>query len=75
MGQTFAKSELPKETRVIEPGMMVTKDFKPVTDDVIEGRLVKTDADLGPACDLLQRSRRSVLREGVVNEERLKVSP
>jgi len=27
--QTFAKSELPQETRVIEPGMMVTKDFKP----------------------------------------------
>jgi hypothetical protein len=27
--QTFAKTDLPKETRVIEPGMMVTKDFKP----------------------------------------------
>jgi len=26
---TFAKADLPKETRVIEPGMMVTKDFKP----------------------------------------------
>ncbi|PMD14515.1 hypothetical protein NA56DRAFT_610196 [Hyaloscypha hepaticicola] len=26
---TFAKTDLPKETRVIEPGMMVTKDFKP----------------------------------------------
>ncbi|KAK3306467.1 uncharacterized protein B0T15DRAFT_395257 [Chaetomium strumarium] len=25
---TFCKTELPKETRVIEPGMMVTKDFK-----------------------------------------------
>lgn len=27
--QTFAKTDLPKETRVIEPGSMVTKDFKP----------------------------------------------
>lgn len=27
--QSFAKQDLPKETRVIEPGMMVTKDFKP----------------------------------------------
>jgi hypothetical protein len=27
--QTFARADLPKETRVIEPGMMVTKDFKP----------------------------------------------
>lgn len=27
--KTFARAELPKETRVIEPGMMVTKDFKP----------------------------------------------
>ncbi|PBP16223.1 translation machinery-associated protein 20 [Diplocarpon rosae] len=26
---TFARSELPKETRIIEPGSMVTKDFKP----------------------------------------------
>ncbi|RDW94365.1 hypothetical protein BP5796_00128 [Coleophoma crateriformis] len=26
---TFARAELPKETRVIEPGQMVTKDFKP----------------------------------------------
>ncbi|KAF4614338.1 hypothetical protein G7Y89_g15397 [Cudoniella acicularis] len=26
---TFAKADLPKETRVIEPGLMVTKDFKP----------------------------------------------
>ncbi|PVH78273.1 hypothetical protein DL98DRAFT_494341 [Cadophora sp. DSE1049] len=26
---TFARAELPKETRVIEPGMMVTMDFKP----------------------------------------------
>jgi len=26
---TFAKAELPKETRVIEPGQMVTKDFNP----------------------------------------------
>ncbi|KAK4121581.1 hypothetical protein N657DRAFT_657641 [Parathielavia appendiculata] len=26
---TFCKTELPQETRVIEPGMMVTKDFKP----------------------------------------------
>jgi len=26
---TFAKADLPKETRVIEPGSMVTKDFKP----------------------------------------------
>jgi len=26
---TFAKAELPKETRVIQPGQMVTKDFKP----------------------------------------------
>lgn len=25
---TFAKADLPKETRVIEPGSMVTKDFK-----------------------------------------------
>ncbi|EGU85246.1 hypothetical protein FOQG_07766 [Fusarium oxysporum f. sp. raphani 54005] len=24
----FAKRELPQETRIIEPGMMVTKDFK-----------------------------------------------
>jgi hypothetical protein len=27
--QTFAKADLPKETRVIQPGQMVTKDFKP----------------------------------------------
>jgi len=27
--QTFCKTDLPQETRVIEPGMMVTKDFKP----------------------------------------------
>ena len=27
--QTFAKGELPKESRVIQPGQMVTKDFKP----------------------------------------------
>lgn len=27
--QTFAKADLPKETRVIEKGSMVTKDFKP----------------------------------------------
>ena len=27
--QTFARSELPKETRIIEPGQMVTKDFNP----------------------------------------------
>jgi hypothetical protein len=27
--QTFARADLPKETRVIEPGSMVTKDFKP----------------------------------------------
>jgi len=26
---TFAKADLPKETRVIEPGSMVTKDFNP----------------------------------------------
>jgi len=26
---TFAKAELPKETRVIQPGQMVTKDFNP----------------------------------------------
>ncbi|KAL2131801.1 hypothetical protein VTI74DRAFT_4602 [Chaetomium olivicolor] len=26
---TFCKADLPKETRVIEPGSMVTKDFKP----------------------------------------------
>jgi len=26
---TFSKRELPQETRIIEPGMMVTKDFKP----------------------------------------------
>jgi len=26
---TFAKADLPKETRVIQPGQMVTKDFKP----------------------------------------------
>ncbi|KAF4461491.1 pua rna binding domain-containing [Fusarium albosuccineum] len=25
--QVFCKRDLPKETRVIEPGMMVTKDF------------------------------------------------
>ncbi|KAF4997131.1 hypothetical protein ACHAPU_008600 [Fusarium lateritium] len=24
----FAKRDLPQETRIIEPGMMVTKDFK-----------------------------------------------
>lgn len=27
--QTFCKRDLPEQTRVIEPGMMVTKDFKP----------------------------------------------
>jgi hypothetical protein len=27
--QTFARSGLPKETRIIEPGSIVTKDFKP----------------------------------------------
>lgn len=27
--QTFAKADLPKETRVIQPGQMVTKDFNP----------------------------------------------
>lgn len=27
--QTFAKTDLPKETRVVEPGMMVTKDHNP----------------------------------------------
>jgi len=27
--KTFAKTELPKEHRVIAPGTMVTKDFKP----------------------------------------------
>ncbi|KIN01781.1 hypothetical protein OIDMADRAFT_18666 [Oidiodendron maius Zn] len=26
---TFARSDLPKETRIIEPGSIVTKDFKP----------------------------------------------
>ncbi|TVY25796.1 Uncharacterized protein LHYA1_G004553 [Lachnellula hyalina] len=26
---TFAKADLPEETRVIEPGSMVTKDFRP----------------------------------------------
>ncbi|KAB5572722.1 hypothetical protein GE09DRAFT_1217268 [Coniochaeta sp. 2T2.1] len=26
---TFCKRDLPQETRVIQPGMMVTKDFKP----------------------------------------------
>ncbi|KAK2067633.1 hypothetical protein P8C59_001355 [Phyllachora maydis] len=26
---TFAKTDLPKETRVVEPGMMVTKDHNP----------------------------------------------
>jgi hypothetical protein len=26
---TFCKTELPQETRVIEPGSMVTKDFRP----------------------------------------------
>ncbi|KAH6718907.1 hypothetical protein BKA61DRAFT_596400 [Leptodontidium sp. MPI-SDFR-AT-0119] len=26
---TFARADLPKETRVIQPGSMVTKDFKP----------------------------------------------
>ncbi|AEO67200.1 uncharacterized protein THITE_2116039 [Thermothielavioides terrestris NRRL 8126] len=26
---TFCKRDLPQETRVIEPGAMVTKDFKP----------------------------------------------
>ncbi|KAF6799516.1 hypothetical protein CMUS01_08648 [Colletotrichum musicola] len=26
---TFCKRDLPEQTRVIEPGMMVTKDFKP----------------------------------------------
>ncbi|RDL42199.1 Uncharacterized protein BP5553_02178 [Venustampulla echinocandica] len=26
---TFARAELPKETRVIEPGQLVTKDFNP----------------------------------------------
>lgn len=27
--QTFCKSDLPKQTRIIEPGSMVTKDFNP----------------------------------------------
>jgi len=27
--QTFCKTELPQPTRIIEPGMMVTKDFQP----------------------------------------------
>ena len=27
--QSFCKADLPQETRVVEPGMMVTKDFKP----------------------------------------------
>ena len=27
--QTFCKADLPKETRVIQPGSMVTKDYKP----------------------------------------------
>jgi hypothetical protein len=27
--QTFARSDLPKETRILEPGSIVTKDFKP----------------------------------------------
>jgi hypothetical protein len=27
--QNFCKKDLPEECRVIEPGMMVTKDFKP----------------------------------------------
>jgi hypothetical protein len=27
--QTFCKRDLPQETRVIEPGQVVTKDFKP----------------------------------------------
>jgi hypothetical protein len=27
MRQVFCKRDLPKETRIIEPGMMVTKDF------------------------------------------------
>ncbi|TVY38546.1 Uncharacterized protein LOCC1_G006697 [Lachnellula occidentalis] len=27
--KTFAKADLPEETRVIQPGSMVTKDFKP----------------------------------------------
>ncbi|KAL2882008.1 hypothetical protein SGCOL_002747 [Colletotrichum sp. CLE4] len=26
---TFCKRDLPEESRVIEPGMMVTKDFRP----------------------------------------------
>lgn len=26
--QVFCKRDLPEETRIIEPGMMVTKDFK-----------------------------------------------
>ncbi|EAA32790.1 hypothetical protein GE21DRAFT_6302 [Neurospora crassa] len=26
---TFCKSDLPKQTRIIEPGSMVTKDFNP----------------------------------------------
>ncbi|TDZ22340.1 Uncharacterized protein C8034_v000524 [Colletotrichum sidae] len=26
---TFSKRDLPEQTRIIEPGMMVTKDFKP----------------------------------------------
>ncbi|KAK0627290.1 hypothetical protein B0T14DRAFT_512367 [Immersiella caudata] len=26
---TFCKTELPQQTRVIEPGMMVTKDYNP----------------------------------------------
>ena len=28
-GQTFAKQDLPKEHRVLEPGSMKTMDFKP----------------------------------------------
>lgn len=27
--KSFCKKDLPKATRVIEPGMMVTRDFKP----------------------------------------------
>ncbi len=27
--QSFCKADLPQETRIVEPGMMVTKDFKP----------------------------------------------
>jgi hypothetical protein len=27
--QTFARADLPKESRVIEPGSIVTKDFNP----------------------------------------------